>query len=53
MIAFPLLVEHCDIHDAPHVGMLIGGNDHVIAFNSFSYIGNEFVDMYVQFRVEV
>ena len=38
-------VEHCEIHDGPHAGMIVGGNDHLITNNVFSYIALEYVDM--------
>lgn len=39
------IVEHCDIHDGPHCGMLLFGNDHLISNNVFSYIALQYVDM--------
>ena len=38
-------VEHCDIHDGPHCGMLLYGNDHLVSNNIFSYIALQYVDM--------
>lgn len=38
-------VAQCLIHDGPHVGVLLGGNDNVIELNDISRIALEFVDM--------
>ena len=38
-------VEHCNIHDGPHCGMLLFGNDHVVSNNEIAFVGLEYVDM--------
>ena len=32
------LVSHNLIHDAPHIGILLGGNDHLIEFNEIHHV---------------
>lgn len=36
-------VEHCNIHDGPHCGMLLYGNDNVVVNNEFSFVGLKYV----------
>jgi len=37
-------VSHNEIHDAPHVGILFAGNDHVIQFNEIHHVCEETSD---------
>lgn len=37
-------VSHNDIHDAPHVGILFAGNEHVIQFNEIHHVCEETSD---------
>jgi len=37
-------VSHNDIHDAPHVGILLAGNEHVIQFNEIHHVCEETSD---------
>lgn len=39
------LVSHCLIHDAPHTGILFGGNDHLLEFNEVHSICRETGDV--------
>ena len=38
-------VSHCLIHDAPHTGILFGGNDHVLEFNEIHDVCRETGDV--------
>ena len=38
-------VSNCLIHDGPHMGMMIYGNDHLIEYNEFHSVPNELRDM--------
>jgi hypothetical protein len=37
-------VSHNEIHDAPHVGILFAGNDHIIQFNEIHHVCEETSD---------
>jgi hypothetical protein len=39
-----ILVSHNEIHDAPHVGILFAGNDHIIQFNEIHHVCEETSD---------
>lgn len=38
-------ITNCLIHDGPHMGMMIYGNDHLIEYNEFHSVPNEFRDI--------
>ena len=39
------LITHCYIHDAPHAGILFGGNEHIIELNELTGIAQETGDV--------
>jgi hypothetical protein len=39
-----ILVSHNDIHDAPHIGILFAGNEHVMEFNEIHHVCEETSD---------
>jgi Right handed beta helix region len=38
-------VTGCDLHDGPHMAIALGGNNHVIAGNTFTRVARDFADM--------
>lgn len=38
-------VAHCAIHDAPHAGILLTGNDHIIEYNNIHHLALETGDV--------
>lgn len=37
-------IQHNSIHDAPHIGILLGGNDHLIEYNDIHHVCMEGAD---------
>jgi len=39
------VVRHCRIHDAPHAGILLSGNDHLIEFTEIDHVATDTGDV--------